>query len=107
MTINRIRNIKQQSRRFKRRLWFTFVLPAFAAALLMRVVQTLARIKIRSLAVSAPFDGEMKSDDDVKSDGEMKLDGEAAGEKPRPEPVVLERAHTESVPMELVSQKLS
>ena len=90
-----IKEIKRRNERLKRRLWLTFVLPAFLAALIIRIVKTLARIKIRNLAES--MDSGDASPDPAAS---------PADSKPEPVPVTLPKVPVEEVSVERVSVKV-
>lgn len=76
--------IKYRSKQLKRRLWLTFVLPPFLAALIIRIVRTLVRIKILDLAVQAAGTDKNQSE---------------------PVPVILPKASVERIPVETVSEK--
>ena len=92
-----IKEIKRRNERLKRRLWLTFVLPAFLAALIIRIVKTLARIKIGNLAESVSMDSGDASPGPAAS---------PADSKPEPVPVTLPKVPVEEVSVERVSVKV-
>ncbi len=67
----------------KRRLWLTFVLPAFLAALIIRIVQTLVRLSLLPPEARTP---------------------QPCGSRPKPVPIALPKASVKRVPVETITR---